>query len=87
VIALIVFVVFRFRRRDARLPHQRREHPARGDVHSGAAAHRRRLFGITFCPVRSIDAKEPDPDLTVAVTGFQWQWQSTTPDGPHHQHR
>ena len=33
------------------------------------------LFGITFFSVRSIDAEEPDPDLTVVVTGFQWQWQ------------
>ena len=83
VIALIVFVVFRYRRRDDRLPHQRRENIPLEVAYTlvpllivGA------LFGITFFSVRSIDAKEPDPDLTVAVTGFQWQWQFDYPDGP-----
>ena len=38
------------------------------------------LFGVTFVSVRSLDEMDDDPDLTVAVTGFQWQWQFDYPD-------
>jgi cytochrome c oxidase subunit 2 len=76
VIGLILFVVFRFRRRDDRLPHQRRENiPIEVTYMVVPLLIVGALFGITFFSVRSIDAEEPDPDLTVVVTGFQWQWQ------------
>jgi cytochrome c oxidase subunit 2 len=76
VIGLIVFVVIRFRRRDDRLPPQRRENiPIEVSYVVVPLLIVGVLFGITFFSVRSIDAEEPDPDLTVVVTGFQWQWQ------------
>jgi len=81
VIGLIVFVVIRFRRRDDRLPHQRRENiPIEVTYMVVPLLIVGALFGITFVSVRSIDAEEPDPGLTVAVTGFQWQWQFDYPD-------
>jgi len=81
VIALIVFVVIRFRRRDDRLPNQRRELiPIEVTYTVVPLLIIMALFGITFFSVRSIDAEEPDPALTVAVTGFQWQWQFDYPD-------
>jgi cytochrome c oxidase subunit II len=80
VIALIVYVVVRFRRRDDRLPRQRRENIPIEVMYTvvpvlivGA------LFGITFFSVRFIDEVDDDPDLTVAVIGFQWQWQFDYP--------
>ena len=80
MIGLIVFVVFRFRRRDDRLPDQRRENiPIEVTYTVVPLLIVGALFGITFFSVRSIDAEEPDPDLTVAVTGFQWQWQFDYP--------
>jgi len=83
VIGAIIYVVIRFRRRDDRLPFQRRENiPIEVTYMVIPLVIVGALFGITLVSVRSIDAKEPDPDLTVAVTGFQWQWQFDYPDGP-----
>jgi cytochrome c oxidase subunit 2 len=83
VVGAIIFVVFRYRRRDDRLPLQRRENiPIEVTYVVIPLLIVGALFGITFFSVRSIDAMEPDPDLTVAVTGFQWQWQFDYPDGP-----
>jgi cytochrome c oxidase subunit 2 len=76
VIGLIVYVIFRYRRRDDRLPFQRRENiPIEVTYMMVPLLIVGALFGITFVSVRSIDAEEPDPDLTVEVIGFQWQWQ------------
>ncbi len=81
VIALIVFVVIRFRRRDDRLPFQRRENiPVEVTYLVVPLLIVGALFGITFFSVRSIDDEDPDPDLTVVVTGFQWQWQFAYPE-------
>jgi cytochrome c oxidase subunit 2 len=81
VIGLIVYVVFRYRRRDDRLPFQRRENiPIEVTYMVVPLLIVGALFGITFFSVRFIDEMEPDPDLTVDVTGFQWQWQFDYPD-------
>jgi cytochrome c oxidase subunit II len=81
VIALILYVVLRYRRRDERLPYQRRENiPIEVTYVVIPLLIVGALFGITFVSVRSIDAEEPDPELTVDVTGFQWQWQFDYPD-------
>ncbi len=75
-----MFVVIRFRRRDDRLPYQRRENiPIEITYMVVPLLVVGALFGITFFSVRFIDKVDPDPDLTVAVTGFQWQWQFDYP--------
>jgi cytochrome c oxidase subunit II len=80
VIGLILFVVVRFRRRDDRLPFQRRENiPIEVTYMVVPLLIVGALFGITFFSVRFIDEVDDDPDVTVAVIGFQWQWQFDYP--------
>lgn len=81
VVALILFVVVRFRRRDASLPHQRREHiPLEIAYTVVPLVVVSALFAITFATVNAGDVGDDEPDLTVAVTGFQWQWQFDYPN-------
>jgi cytochrome c oxidase subunit II len=81
VIGLIGFVVWRFRRRDDRLPFQRRENiPIEVTYMVVPLLVVGALFGITFFSVRFVDEVHDDPDLTVTVTGFQWQWQFDYPE-------
>jgi cytochrome c oxidase subunit II len=80
VVGLIAYVVVRFRRRGSGLPAQRREHIPLEVAYTivpllivGA------LFGVTVASLRTIDRTDANPDLTVVVTGFQWQWQFDYP--------
>ena len=58
-----------------------REHPGRGDVHRRAAADRRRPVRRHVRVRRAPSTTTvDDPELTVEVTGFQWQWQFVYPD-------
>ncbi len=80
VVALIFYVVIRYRRRGDGLPEQRREHiPLEAAYTIVPLLIIGVLFGVTFATVRSIDKKDANPDLTVVVTGFQWQWQFDYP--------
>jgi cytochrome c oxidase subunit II len=80
VFVLIAYVVVRYRRRDDRLPFQRRENiPIEITYMAVPLLMVGVLFGITFVSVNAIDKMSPDPDLTVKVTGFQWQWQFEYP--------
>jgi cytochrome c oxidase subunit 2 len=80
VVGLIFYVVFRYRRRGSGLPLQRREHIPLEVAYTivplvivGA------LFGVTYVSINAVDKKIDNPDLTVVVTGFQWQWQFDYP--------
>ena len=80
VLAVLLFVLIRFRRRDTTLPRQRREHiPIEVTYTVVPLLIVAGLFGITFVSVNAIDEVADDPDLTVEVIGFQWQWQFDYP--------
>jgi cytochrome c oxidase subunit II len=80
VIGVIGYVVVRYRRRDDRLPVQRRENiPVEVTYMVVPLLIVGALFGITFFSVRFIDQVDDHPDLTVDVTAFQWQWQFDYP--------
>jgi cytochrome c oxidase subunit 2 len=80
VLAVLLFVLIRFRRRDTTLPRQRREHiPIEVTYTVVPLLIVAALFGITFVSVNAIDEVADDPDLTVEVIGFQWQWQFDYP--------
>ena len=81
VLAVLLFVLIRFRRRDTTLPRQRREHiPIEVTYTVVPLLIVAALFGITFVSVNAIDEVADDPDLTVEVIGFQWQWQFEYPE-------
>jgi cytochrome c oxidase subunit 2 len=81
VAVLIVSVMVRFRRRSSALPHQRRENiPVEITYVVVPLLIVIALFAVTFVSVQAVDDARPDPDLTIEVTGFQWQWQFDYPD-------
>jgi cytochrome c oxidase subunit II len=79
VYGLVIFVVVRYRRRrspEGALPDQRQYHvpieilyTAIPIVIVGV------LFGLSIRTERDVNSTSDDPDLTVKVVGFQWQWQ------------
>ena len=80
VVGAIFYVIIRFRRRGAGLPVQRREHiPIEVAYTVVPFLIVCVLFGVTWVSLDKVDATTPDPDLTVVVTGFQWQWQFDYP--------
>lgn len=80
VFALIAYVLVRYRRRSDRLPTQRRENiPIEVTYMVVPLLIIGVLFGITFTSTNFIGEMHDDVDLTVAVTGFQWQWQFDYP--------
>lgn len=80
VAALVAWSVVRYRRRDDRLPGQRQYHVPLEIAYTVIPVA---LIGLLFAvSVRSIDrveARRPEPDVVVDVTGFQWQWQFDYP--------
>jgi cytochrome c oxidase subunit II len=80
VFVLIGYVVVRYRRRDDRLPTQRRENiPVEVTYMVVPLLVIGVLFGVTFTSVNAVNKAPHDPDLVVRVTGFQWQWQFDYP--------
>jgi cytochrome c oxidase subunit 2 len=62
------------------LPRQRREHiPVEITYMAVPLVIVAALFGLTFVSTEAIDDVDDDPDLTVEVIGFQWQWQFDYP--------
>ena len=73
---LIVFAVFRYRRRDDRIPTQRQYLIKLEIVYTLipiviVAV----IFAFSYRTQNEVDALSPDPDVVVEVLGFQWQWQ------------
>jgi cytochrome c oxidase subunit 2 len=73
---LIVFAVFRYRRRDDRIPTQRQYllklEIAYTLIPIVIVAV---IFAFASRTQNEVDALSPDPDVVVDVRGFQWQWQ------------
>jgi cytochrome c oxidase subunit 2 len=82
VVALVVYCVIRFRKRDDRLPRQKRYNiPVEVAYTSIPLLIVIVLFVVTAVSVRTVDrVRAGSPDVTVEVLGFQWQWQFTYPD-------
>ena len=82
VFGLVMYCVFRFRKRDERLPVQKRYNvPVEVAYTSIPLLIVIVLFAITAVSVRTVDRVHASaPDVTVDVLGFQWQWQFTYPD-------
>lgn len=76
---LIVWAVFRYRRRrteELGLPSQRQYLiPLEVFYTVAPVVIVAILFGYSYATQRSVDELSSDPDLTVQVIGFQWQWQ------------
>ena len=81
VVLLVLFVMIRFRRRDDTLPQQRHYNiPVEVAYTVLPLVLVMALFGFTFAALRNVDEMPDDPDLTVHVTAFQWQWQFDYPE-------
>lgn len=81
VVVLVLYIVFRYRRRDDRLPSQKHYNiPLEVAYTVIPFVVIMGLFAITFVSLRSIEETDPAPDLTVHVTAFQWQWEFEYPD-------
>ena len=79
--ALIVWTVLRYRRRDDTLPSQEPENiPVEVAYTVAPLLVVAALFGVTVFTQEEVTASDPDPDLVVEVTGFQWSWEFAYPD-------
>jgi cytochrome c oxidase subunit 2 len=78
--ALIVWTVLRYRRPDDSLPSQTPENiPIEVAYTVGPLLIVAALFGVTMFTQEEVTASDPDPDLVVEVTGFQWSWEFAYP--------
>ncbi|MEZ5279078.1 MAG: cytochrome c oxidase subunit II [Acidimicrobiales bacterium] len=81
VIALLVFTVIRFRRREEGLPDQTSYRVRLELTYTMVPLFLvTGLFVATVRTVEAVDASIASPDLVVDVVGFQWQWRFTYPD-------
>ena len=81
VVALLGWVILRYRHRDDVLPVQRHAHiPLEIGYTVVPLLIVVGLFAVTFGSVRAIDELGDDTDLVIEVTGFQWQWQFEYPE-------
>ncbi|CAN5863729.1 cytochrome c oxidase subunit II [soil metagenome] len=78
---LIIWSVLRYRRRDDDVPDQTPENiPIELFYTIIPVLIVAGLFFFTVAVERDVTDTVDDPDLTVEVVGFQWQWQFTYPD-------
>jgi len=77
VLSLILFVVFRYRRRGRDdVPSQRQYHLGVEIVYTALPIIIVLvLFGFSYAVQDKVDALSDDPAVTIDVRGFQWQWQ------------
>ena len=76
--ALIVWAVFRYRRRDDALPPQfHGNNLLEVGWTLGPLIIVAVLFVLSFQVISKVDAEAANPQVTVNVTGFQWQWEFT----------
>lgn len=81
VVVLVVYVVIRYRRRDDRLPRQKHYNiPLEVAYTLIPFLIVVGIFAVTVVTVNAIDDTDREPDLTVHVTAFQWQWEFEYPD-------
>jgi len=77
VLSLILFVVFRYRRRGRDdVPSQRQYNLGVEIVYTALPIIIVLvLFGFSYAVQDKVDALSDDPAVTIDVRGFQWQWQ------------
>lgn len=74
--AFIVYAIFRYRRRDDRLPAQTHGNSLVEVIWTAIpTVIVLVLFILSAITLGRVEAREPAPGLTIEVTGFQWQWQ------------
>ncbi len=73
---LIVYAIFRYRRRNDDLPTQS-QYLIKLELFYTVVpiVIVAILFGFAYRTQDEVDALSPDPDLVIEVRGFQWQWQ------------
>ncbi len=72
----IVYAVFRYRRRDDRLPEQTHGNNLVEIIWTAIpTVIVLVLFVLSATTLGRVEARAPQPGLTIEVTGFQWQWQ------------
>ena len=82
VAAFVLFAAIRFRRRSDAWPRQKHSAPRLEAVYVVAIAVI--VIGLlvaTFHVENQVDALASSPALRIRVTGFQWAWQFTYPNG------
>ena len=80
---LLLWIVFRYRRHpsDTELPKQTHGNMALEIIWTLIpAVIVTALFIATVSTLNKVEAMSPNPDVTVDVTGFQWQWTFEYPD-------
>jgi cytochrome c oxidase subunit 2 len=78
----IVYAIFRYRRRDDRLPEQTHGNNLVEVIWTAIpTVIVLVLFVLSAITLGRVEARVPDPGLTIEVTGFQWQWQFRYLDG------
>jgi cytochrome c oxidase subunit II len=84
VYGLVIFVVLRYRhRRSAGEPSQRQYHVPVEIVYTALPlVIVGVLLGLSIRTENNVTATTKDPDLTVKVVGFQWQWQFSYEGSP-----
>ena len=81
VVALLFYVVVRFRRRNDEIP---RQNPYNVPIEVAYTVTPLLIVAVLFFfsvrTEQSVSGVVEDPDHVVEVVGFQWQWQFTYPD-------
>ena len=81
VVAALLWVVVRYRRRGDELPSQRAYHvPLEVVLTAIPVVIVAGLFGFSYRAQRAITDTVDDPDVVVDVVGFQWQWRFDYPE-------
>ena len=80
--AFIIYAVFRYRRRDDRLPDQLHGNNVVEILWTAIpTVIVLVLFVLSMFTLGRLDAKAANPPVNIEVTGFQWQWQFHYLDG------
>jgi cytochrome c oxidase subunit 2 len=81
VVVLVLYIIVRYRRRDDQLPRQKHYNiPMEITYTVVPLLVVLALFAVTFVTVNAVEDSDDDPDLTVEVTAFQWQWAFDYPE-------
>ena len=78
----IVYAIFRYRRRDDRLPEQTHGNNLVEIIWTAIpTVIVLVLFILSAITLGRVEARSPEPGLTIEVSGFQWQWRFHYLDG------